>query len=63
MPARRGWIVHFLPAYPSLWHRNTLEPNAKVFGAYEKNRTPGAYRLFWCYGRGKLEMMLIAITD
>lgn len=34
----------------------------KVFEAYVQNRTPGASRLFWCYGPGKDEITLIAIT-
>lgn len=35
----------------------------KVFEAYVQNRTPGAYRLFWCYGPGKGEITIIAITQ
>jgi len=38
------------------------EKDGKVFEAYVQNRTPGAYRLFWCYGPGKGEITLIAIT-
>lgn len=34
----------------------------KVFEAYVQNRTPGAYRLFWCYGPGKGQITVIAIT-
>jgi hypothetical protein len=34
----------------------------KVFEAYVQNRTPGAYRLFWCYGPGKGAITIIAIT-
>lgn len=41
---------------------NPFDHNAKVFEAYVQNRTPGAYRLFWCYGPGKGEITLIAIT-
>src|SRR5437868_5900822 len=26
------------------------QKEGKVFEAYIQNRTPGAYRLFWCYG-------------
>jgi len=36
--------------------------NGKVFEAYVQNRTPGAYRLFWCYGPAKGELTIIAIT-
>lgn len=34
----------------------------KVFVAYAQNRTPAAYRVFWCYGPGVKEMTIIAIT-
>jgi len=34
----------------------------KVFEAYVQNRTPGAYRLFWCYGPDKSDITIIAIT-
>jgi hypothetical protein len=33
-----------------------------VFEAYAENNTPGAYRIFWCYGPGKDEITVIAIT-
>ena len=33
-----------------------------MFEACMQNSTPGAYRLFWCYGLGKGEITLIAIT-
>lgn len=38
------------------------EKDGKVFEAYVQNRTPGAYRLFWCYGPDKGEITIIAIT-
>jgi len=41
---------------------NPFDPKAKVFEAYVQNRTPGAYRLFWCYGPEKGEITIIAIT-
>lgn len=34
----------------------------RVFEAYVQNRTPGAYRLFWCYGPEQGEITIIAIT-
>lgn len=34
----------------------------KVFEAYVQHKTPGAYRIFWCYGPGKGEITIIAIT-
>jgi hypothetical protein len=41
---------------------NPFDTKGKVFEAYVQNRTPGAYRLFWCYGPGKGEITIIAIT-
>ena len=46
--------------YSSLAH--PFDPNGKVFEAYAQNRTPGAYRVFWCYGPEKGEITIIAIT-
>ncbi len=34
----------------------------KVFEAYAQNRTPAAYRIFWCYGPAKKQITVIAIT-
>lgn len=41
---------------------NPYDLHAKVFEAYVQNRTPGAYRIFWCYGPKKNEITIIAIT-
>ena len=41
---------------------NPYDPDTKVFEAYVQNRTPGAYRVFWCYGPMKGEITIIAIT-
>ena len=41
---------------------NPYDPATKVFEAYVQNRTPGAYRVFWCYGPNKNEITIIAIT-
>jgi hypothetical protein len=38
------------------------ENDGEVFEAYVQNRTPGAYRLFWCYGPEKGGITIIAIT-
>ncbi len=48
------------PEYSSLEH--PFDPAGKVFEAHAQNKTPGAYRIFWCYGPGKKEITLIAIT-
>ena len=34
----------------------------KVFEAYVQQKTPGAYRIFWCYGPDKKQITIIAIT-
>ena len=56
-PRHPGLNTH---KYDSLEHPyNTGQP---VFEAYVQNRTPGAYRVFWCYGPNKRDITLIAIT-
>lgn len=56
------------PRHPSLQTHefssipNPHDPSAKVFEAYAQNQTPGAYRVFWCYGPNRGEITLIAIT-
>jgi hypothetical protein len=47
-------------AYDSLEH--PFDQGEKVFEAYAQNRTPGAYRIFWCYGPGRGDITIIAIT-
>lgn len=47
-------------AYDSIEH--PYDPSQKVFEAYAQNNTPGAYRIFWCYGPNKGEITIIAIT-
>jgi hypothetical protein len=34
-----------------------------VFEAYAENRTPAAFRIFWCYGTNRSEVVVIAITE
>ncbi len=46
--------------YLSLVH--PFDPQAKVFEAYVQNRTPEAYRVFWCYGPETAQITVIAIT-
>jgi hypothetical protein len=41
---------------------NPFDDRKKVFEAYVQNNTPGAYRVFWCYGPGAKEITIIAIT-
>ena len=57
------------PKHPSLqtheYHslEHPFDKKQKVFEAYAQNKTPGAYRIFWCYGPGKKEITLLAITS
>lgn len=46
--------------YHSLPH--PYDKKGKVFGAYAQNDTPGAYRVFWCYGPKKAQITIIAVT-
>ncbi len=56
-PKHPGLRTH---EYSSL--ENPFHPNEKVFEAYAQNNTPGAYRVFWCYGPNKRQITIIAIT-
>jgi len=52
--------------HPS-WHTHKFDAIASPFGAevfesYAQNKTPGAYRIFWCYGPARDELYIIAIT-
>jgi len=41
---------------------NPYDKNQKVFEAYAQNKTPGAYRIFWCYGPASQQITILAIT-
>jgi len=56
-PRHPGLNTH---AYDSIPH--PYDPEGKVWEAYVQNRTPGAYRIFWCYGPDKKQITVIAIT-
>ena len=56
-PRHPGLHTH---EYQSLAH--PFDPAAKVFEAYTQNKTPGAYRVFWCYGPEPGQITIIAIT-
>lgn len=56
-PRHPGLQTH---PYSSLEHPFTK--GEKVFEAYAQNKTPGAYRVFWCYGPDHNELTIIAIT-
>ncbi|MCI5066645.1 hypothetical protein MRY87_13065 [bacterium] len=56
------------PKHPSLQTHeystlvNPYRSSEKVFEAYAQNRTPGAYRVFWCYGPESQQITVLAIT-
>jgi hypothetical protein len=56
------------PKHPSLqtheYHclEHPYDKDQKVLEAYAQNKTPGAYRVFWCYGPKKQQITVIAIT-
>lgn len=56
------------PRHPSLQTHpyssieNPYHPREKVFEAYAQNRTPSAYRVFWCYGPDKGDITIISIV-
>jgi hypothetical protein len=56
-PRHPSLHTHEFTSLPHPW-----TPNEKVFEAYAQNRTPGAYRVFWCYGPGQGDITIIAIT-
>ena len=39
-----------------------VEPGRRVWEAYVENKTPAAFRLFYCYGPGREVITVLAIT-
>jgi mRNA-degrading endonuclease RelE of RelBE toxin-antitoxin system len=58
-PKHPGLKTH---EYDSLTHFANGK-KVKVFEAYAQNNTPGAYRIFWCYGPKEKEITIISITE
>ena len=56
-PRHPGLQTH---EYHSLPH--PFQKKGKVLEAYAQSKTPGAYRVFWCYGPDSGEITIIAIT-
>jgi len=56
-PRHPGLQTHKYHSLP-----NPYAPHGAVFVAYVQIRTAAAYRIFWCYGPGKGELTIIAIT-
>lgn len=57
-PKHPGLNTH---EYDSIQH-TVAGKKVKVFEAYAQNNTPGAYRIFWCYGPKDKQITIIAIT-
>jgi hypothetical protein len=61
------WLLAENPRHPGL-HTHEFKGRAcphggKLFEAYAQNRTPGAYRVFWCYEPGARDTVpIVAIT-
>ena len=56
-PKHPGLETHEFDSLP-----HPYDKSKKVFEAYVQNQTPGAYRVFWCYGPHKQQITIIAIT-
>ena len=42
---------------------NPYRPSEKVFEAYAQQKTPAAYRVFWCYGPARGQITIIDIDS
>ncbi len=42
---------------------NPYNKAEKVFEAYAQQKTPAAYRIFWCYGPEQGQITIIAVTS
>lgn len=56
-PRHRSLQTHEYSSIDHPWNRGE-----KVFEAYAQNRTPSAYRVFWCYGPEHEMLTIVAIT-
>jgi hypothetical protein len=56
-PRHPGLVTH---EYSDL--ENPYDKKQKVWEAYVQNNTPGAYRVFWCYGPRRGWVTIISIT-
>lgn len=41
---------------------NPYHSKEKIFEAYVQNKTPGAFRVFWCYGPKSKQITIVTIT-
>jgi hypothetical protein len=51
-----------LQSHPYDGITNPFTPGKAVWEAYVQNHTPGAYRIFWCYGPEVGQLTILAIT-
>lgn len=56
-PRHPGLNMHEFKSQP-----NPYRKDEKVFEAYAQQKTPAAYRVFWCYGPGRGQITIITIT-
>lgn len=56
-PRHPGLNTHEFDSIP-----HPFDEGGKVFEAYAQNRSPGAYRIFWCYGPSQGEITVVVIT-
>jgi hypothetical protein len=60
-----GWLERD-PRHPSLHTHSYSQLSGpegeKVYEAYAENKTPAAFRIFWCYGPNKDEITIVAIV-
>jgi len=56
-PRHPGLRTHEYDSIP-----NPFDKKKKVFEAYAQNQTPGAFRVFWCYGPNAKDLTILAIT-
>ena len=57
-PRHPGLKTHLFQSF-----EHPFKKDDKVFEAYVQNQTPGAYRIFWCYGPASSDITIIAITQ
>jgi hypothetical protein len=56
-PRHPGLETHIFSSLNHPWDKKQ-----KVFEAYAQNNIAGAYRIFWCYGPNKKQIIIISIT-
>jgi hypothetical protein len=57
-PRHPGLNTHEFMSLP-----NPYDEKEKVFEAYAQQKTPAAYRVFWCYGPEKGQITILALTS